>query len=92
MVTNEREQDQKNNSRCGVYSFHATIEYKDGYFYYLEDLRSTNGTRLNDGKLRHNEPVRLKSGDKIDFSIHEFRFLIPDQTPLGETVMVAKMS
>jgi len=74
-----------------VSSFHATIEYKDGYFY-IEDLRSTNGTRLNDGKLRHNEPVRLKSGDKIDFSIHEFRFLIPDQTPLGETVTVSEMS
>jgi Mg-chelatase subunit ChlD len=72
-------------SRETVSSFHATIEYKDGYFY-LEDLRSTNGTRLNNDKLRHNEPVRLKSGDRIDFSIHEFRFLIPDQTPLGETV------
>ncbi|MEE9120404.1 MAG: FHA domain-containing protein [Syntrophobacteria bacterium] len=78
-------------ARETISSFHATIVYKDGYFY-LEDLRSTNGTRLNDDKLRHNEPVRLKSGDKIDFSIHEFRFLIPDQTPLGETVMVSKMS
>jgi Mg-chelatase subunit ChlD len=74
-------------SRKTVSSFHATIAYKDGYFY-LEDLRSTNGTRLNNDKLRHNEPVRLKSGDRIDFSIHEFRFLIPDQTPLGETVRV----
>jgi len=78
-------------SRKTVSSFHATIQYKDGYFY-LEDLRSTNGTRLNNDKLRHNEPVRLKSGDRIDFSIHEFRFLIPDQTPLGETVRVNKMS
>jgi len=74
-------------SRETVSSFHATIEFKDGYFY-LEDLRSTNGTRLNNDKLRHNEPVRLKSGDRIDFSIHEFRFLIPDQTPLGETVKI----
>ena len=78
-------------ARKTISSFHATIEYKDGYFY-IEDLRSTNGTRLNDDKLRHNEPVRLKSGDKIDFSIHEFRFLIPDQTPLGETVTVSEMS
>jgi Mg-chelatase subunit ChlD len=78
-------------SRKTISSFHATIAYKDGYFY-IEDLRSTNGTRLNDDKLRHNEPVRLKSGDKIDFSIHEFRFLIPDQTPLGETVTVSEMS
>ena len=78
-------------ARKTISSFHATIEYKDGYFY-IEDLRSTNGTRLNDERLRHNEPVRLKSGDKIDFSIHEFRFLIPDQTPLGETVTVSEMS
>jgi len=78
-------------SRKTISSFHATIAYKDGYFY-IEDLRSTNGTRLNDDKLRHNDPVRLKSGDKIDFSIHEFRFLIPDQTPLGETVTVSGMS
>ena len=78
-------------ARKTISSFHATIEYKEGYFY-LEDLRSTNGTCLNDDKLTHNEPVRLKSGDKIDFSIHEFRFLIPDQTPLGETVMVSGMS
>jgi pSer/pThr/pTyr-binding forkhead associated (FHA) protein len=78
-------------ARKTISSFHATIEYKGGYFY-IEDLRSTNGTRLNDEKLRHNEPVRLKSGDKIDFSIHEFRFLIPDQTPLGETVTVSEMS
>ena len=78
-------------SRKTISSFHAAIEYRDGYFY-IEDLRSTNGTRLNDDKLRHNEPVRLKSGDKIDFSIHEFRFLIPDQTPFGETVTVANMS
>ena len=78
-------------ARKTISSFHASIEYKDGYFY-IEDLRSTNGTRLNDEKLRHNEPVRLKSGDKIDFSIHEFRFLIPDQTPLGETVTVSEMS
>jgi Mg-chelatase subunit ChlD len=78
-------------SRKTVSSFHASIEYKNGYFY-LEDLRSTNGTRLNNHKLRHNEPVRLKSGDRIDFSIHEFRFLIPDQTPLGETIRVNKVS
>jgi hypothetical protein len=78
-------------ARKTISSFHATIEYNDGYFY-LEDLRSTNGTRLNNEKLRNNEPAKLKSGDKIDFSIHEFRFLIPDQTPLGETVEVTKMT
>ena len=72
-----------------VSSLHATIEYKNGYFY-LEDHRSTNGTRLNDKKIAVNNPVRLKSGDKIHFANYEFRFLLPDQAPLGETVMLLR--
>ena len=72
-----------------VSSFHATIEFKNGY-YYLEDHRSTNGTYLNDGRIKENAPVRLKSGDKINFAICEFRFLLSDQAPFGETVVLQK--
>jgi len=70
-----------------ISSFHATIEFKNGY-YYLEDHRSTNGTFLNDGRIKENTPVRLKSGDKINFAIYEFRFLLSDQAPFGETVIL----
>jgi hypothetical protein len=70
-----------------ISSFHATIEYQNGY-YYLEDHRSTNGTFLNDGRIKENAPVRLKSGDKINFAIYEFRFLLSDQAPFGETVII----
>ena len=70
-----------------ISSFHATIEYKSGY-YYLEDHRSTNGTFLNDERIKENTPVRLKSGDKINFAIYEFRFLLSDQAPFGETVIL----
>ncbi len=70
-----------------ISSLHATIEYKNGYFY-LEDHRSTNGTRLNNNKLKENQPVRLKSGDKIHFAVYEFRFLLHDQAPFGETVFL----
>jgi len=70
-----------------VSSFHATIEFRNGY-YYLEDHRSTNGTSLNDDRLKVNTPVRLKSGDKINFAVYEFRFLLSDQAPFGETVIL----
>ena len=72
-----------------VSSLHATIEYRNGYFY-LEDHRSTNGTFLNDKRAVENQPLRLKSGDKIQFSVYEFRFLLPDQSPYGETVILQK--
>ena len=72
-----------------VSSLHATIEYKNGHFY-LEDHRSTNGTSLNGREIKENEPFRLKSGDKIHFAIYEFRFLLHDKAPFGETVMLQK--
>jgi len=70
-----------------ISSLHATIEYRNGY-YYLEDHRSTNGTRLNDLQVKENTPMRLKSGDKIQLAVYEFRFLMPEMAPYGETVMI----
>jgi hypothetical protein len=75
--------------RKSVSSFHATIEYKTGY-YYLEDHRSTNGTKLNKKLIRENNAIRLKSGDTIHFADCEFRFLVPDMAPYGETVMIKR--
>ena len=72
-----------------VSSLHATIEHKNGYFY-LEDHRSTNRTRLNFNEIKENEPARLKSGDKIHIAVYEFRFLLHDQAPFGETVLLLK--
>ncbi len=74
-----------------VSGFHATIEYNDGYFY-LEDHRSTNGTFLNKKELKHSKPVKLKSGEKMRFADHEFQFLVLDQVPVGETVMLQSSS
>jgi pSer/pThr/pTyr-binding forkhead associated (FHA) protein/Mg-chelatase subunit ChlD len=69
-----------------VSSFHATIDFKDGYFY-LEDQRSANGTRLNEQAIEANKPIRLKSGDRVKFDIYEFTFMLPGQTPAGKTVL-----
>jgi pSer/pThr/pTyr-binding forkhead associated (FHA) protein/Mg-chelatase subunit ChlD len=69
-----------------VSSFHATIEYKDGFFY-LEDQRSTNKTFLNDLAIKPSVPVKLKSGDEVRFHKYKFIFILPDLIPAGETVM-----
>jgi len=45
---------------------HARIRYHDGT-YYLEDLRSKNGTFWNNLPLRPFEPVRLSEGDQVRF-------------------------
>jgi pSer/pThr/pTyr-binding forkhead associated (FHA) protein/Mg-chelatase subunit ChlD len=74
-----------------VSSFHATIEYGDGYFY-LEDHRSTNGTFLNNKRIDQNKPVKLKSGDRVCFAAYEFKFLMVDHDPVGETVMLGSSS
>jgi pSer/pThr/pTyr-binding forkhead associated (FHA) protein/Mg-chelatase subunit ChlD len=73
--------------RDTVSSFHATIDFEDGYFY-VEDHRSTNGCQLNGEDLTPNTPVQLKSGDRIDFAEFEFRFIIPDHEPRGRTVVL----
>jgi Mg-chelatase subunit ChlD len=70
-----------------VSSLHATIEYRNGY-YYLEDNRSTNGTRLNNRRVEQDTKMKLKSGDIIHFAKSEFRFLIHDQAPYGETMVI----
>ncbi len=75
-------------AKATVSSFHATIEYR-GLAFYIEDQRSTNGTRVNDQVLRANTPMRLKSGDRISFATFHFKFTIPEQMPFGETVMVS---
>ncbi|WP_319521628.1 FHA domain-containing protein [uncultured Desulfosarcina sp.] len=70
-----------------VSNLHATIEYREGGFF-LEDQRSTNGTRLNDHQLAANRPVRLKSGDRIGFANLVFKFVRLDQIVSGDTVML----
>jgi pSer/pThr/pTyr-binding forkhead associated (FHA) protein len=55
---------------------HAKITYKEGRFW-LEDLKSKNGTRLN-GKLI-SRPEQLKPGDKIELANHVFLFEVGNE-------------
>lgn len=70
-----------------ISNIHATIEYRDEAFF-LEDQRSANGTRLNDRKVLPGQPIRLKSGDRIKFANHEYKFVRQDQLISGDTVLL----
>lgn len=48
---------------------------EDGWW--LKDLESKNGTRINGEKMKSNDRVPLKSGDRIGFGILDFIFILP---------------
>ncbi len=76
-------------SRDNVSSLHATIDYREGSFY-LEDQRSTNGTKLNGGKrLPANRPVLLKNGDRIHLATHELKFSVQGGTILDASPLAS---
>ncbi len=50
----------------GVSRTHALITYEDGALY-LEDLDSTNGTRINGFQLTSGQAYRLRDGDELEF-------------------------
>lgn len=54
---------------------HARI-FSEGNNYYIEDMNSTNGTSVNDRKLRAHEILELKSMDIITMADMEFVFSI----------------
>ena len=53
---------------------HAKITYHDGA-YLIEDLNSTNGTRVNGELLSYKTKVILKKNDRIYFANEPFRFM-----------------
>ncbi|MCL4248698.1 MAG: FHA domain-containing protein [Anaerolineae bacterium] len=50
----------------GVSRFHARFTYKEGTLY-IEDMGSTNGTRINGFELVTGKTYRLTPGDEIEF-------------------------
>lgn len=51
----------------GVSRRHAVIRRHDGALY-IEDLRSTNGTRINGSQLTPDREYRMRDGDEIEFA------------------------
>lgn len=54
--------------------YHAKITYQDNT-YFIEDLNSTNGTRVNGGLLSYKTRVSLKKNENIYFANEPYRFL-----------------
>ncbi|GAB1420348.1 hypothetical protein MASR2M15_04410 [Anaerolineales bacterium] len=50
----------------GVSRQHAVIKLVNG-FLYIEDLNSTNGTRINGFQLLANQQYRLRNNDEVEF-------------------------
>lgn len=71
-----------------ISSEHALIENCDGR-YWLQDLRSTNGTCLADKRLDPDERVPLKSGDHVRFADIDLMFVVKGYVPGGATVYLS---
>jgi len=54
--------------------YHAKISMREG-IYFIEDLNSTNGTKVNGGLLSYKTKVSLKKNDRICFANEPYRFL-----------------
>lgn len=50
----------------GVSRVHAALIYHDRELY-VEDLNSTNGTRINGLSIPPNTPYRIRNGDELEF-------------------------
>lgn len=70
----------------GVSRQHAAITRHQGGLY-IEDLGSTNGTRINGFQLTARRKYRLRDGDEVEFSRIRalVRFVRPDSVPEGQT-------
>jgi pSer/pThr/pTyr-binding forkhead associated (FHA) protein len=52
--------------RMGISRSHAAFTY-DGHALFVEDLNSTNGTRINGFRIEPGTPYRLRNGDELEF-------------------------
>lgn len=71
-----------------ISSEHAVIEVHDGR-YWIQDLRSTNGTRLADQRLAADERRPLKGGDHIRFADVDLMFVMEGYVPGGATAYLS---
>ena len=67
----------------GISRYHAKIEYVEGDKWKIQDLNSTNGTRINGKKI--NQPTLLKTGDQIQIGEQLLRFDLDSNLPKPET-------
>jgi Mg-chelatase subunit ChlD len=71
-----------------ISSEHAVIEISGGR-YWLEDQRSTNGTRVGDQRVEPGQRVQLKGGDHIRLADIDLMFVLTGYMPGGATVFLS---
>ncbi len=64
---------------------HAVIEY-NSHIFWVSDLKSANGTFLNNKRLTSKMP--LKNGDVISFDTFDFEFVVEAMAQLDETIVM----
>ena len=64
----------------GVSRRHAAITWRSGALHVV-DMGSSNGTFLNNERIKHNQPAVLHTGDTLRFGalVVEFRLVSPDE-------------
>ena len=55
-----------------ISSRHASIEFKTGVGWFVTDLNSTNGTKINNNPLEAMKPAQIKPGDTLTLANIEF--------------------
>ncbi|GBD86958.1 FHA domain protein [bacterium BMS3Abin03] len=55
-----------------ISSKHALIEFKTGGGWFVTDLNSTNGTKINNNPLEAMKPAQIKPGDTLTLANIEF--------------------
>lgn len=55
-----------------ISSRHAAIEFKTGVGWFVTDLNSTNGTKINNNRLGAMKPAQIKPGDTLTLANIEF--------------------
>jgi Mg-chelatase subunit ChlD len=68
-----------------ISSEHAILEVESGR-YWLEDRRSTNGTRVGDQRLAPDQRIQLKGGDHLRFGEIDLMFVLEGYVSVGGTV------
>lgn len=66
----------------------VNADFPDYYEIYIEDLKSTNGTFVNELKLEGKQ--RLHHQDVIRLAWNQFKLIDPKEVEMGETVHMIK--
>lgn len=74
-------------SRC-----HAILGHESGNSFFVQDVGSRNGTKVNDNRLSILEPHSLKDGDLIEFGLVKVEFFINSLIEENEDVWLANVS